>query len=108
MDVIDELIDRFGDPPAAVLSLVDVALLRNTLASFGFEEINEKPQGLLLYPKELDMEISAKIAAAMKNRVLVNTAGRPHLIVKPKRGEKMNAVAVLREVVEALSDGQKT
>lgn len=108
MDVIDELIDRFGDPPAAVLSLVDVALLRNTLASFGFEEINEKPQGLLLYPKELDMEISAKIAAAMKNRVLVNTAGRPHLVVKSKRGEKMNAVAVLREVVDALTDGQKT
>ena len=31
-DVYDELIDRFGEPPAAVCGLVDVALLRNMAA----------------------------------------------------------------------------
>ena len=30
MDVLDELIDRFGEPPASVKGLLDVALLRNT------------------------------------------------------------------------------
>ena len=32
MDVTDELIDRFGDPPKSVLGLIEVSLLRNTAA----------------------------------------------------------------------------
>ena len=98
----DELIDRFGEPPAAVLSLIDVAMLRNTLASFGFEEISQKPQGLLLYPERLDMEIAGKLMGALKNRVTVNASTRPHLLVKARQGEKMEPVAVLREVAAAL------
>ncbi len=35
MDVLDELIDRFGEPPASVKGLLDVALLRNTAARPG-------------------------------------------------------------------------
>ena len=34
MDVLDELIDRFGEPPASVKGLLDVALLRNTAAGW--------------------------------------------------------------------------
>lgn len=103
LDVTDELIDRFGDPPAAVISLLDVALLRNTLASYGFEEISEKPQGLLLYPHALDMEIAGKIIAVLANRATINAAGRPYMTIKPKKGQKMDAIAVLREVVAALT-----
>ena len=39
MDVFDELIDRFGEPPAAVQGLVDVALLRNMAAAVGVREL---------------------------------------------------------------------
>ena len=39
MDVLDELIDRFGEPPASVKGLIDVALIRNTAASLGIYEI---------------------------------------------------------------------
>ena len=37
MDVLDELIDRFGDPPQAVKGLVDVALVLNTAAGLGIK-----------------------------------------------------------------------
>lgn len=104
IDVTDELIDRFGDPPEAALSLLDVAFLRNTLASYGFEEINEKPQGLLLYPHVLDMEVAGKIVAspALKNRVLVNASSRPYLMVKPARGSRLDPIETLRSVAAAL------
>ena len=42
MDVTDELIDRFGDPPQAVQGLIEVALLRNIAASLGIYEISQK------------------------------------------------------------------
>ena len=103
MDVTDELIDRFGDPPVAVLSLLDVALLRNTLAAAGFEEISQKPQGLLLYPNQLNMDIAGKLIDALKNRVTLNASARPFLLVKAKKGEKMDPIAVLREITAALT-----
>lgn len=102
MDVTDELIDRFGEPPQAVLSLLDVALLRNTLAAYGFEEINEKPQGLLLYPNTLDMSITGKLIDQMKGRVLVNAGNRPYLSVKPKKGEQIDSISLLREIADIL------
>ena len=55
MDLIDELIDRFGDPPDAVKGLMDVALVRNTAAQFGIKEITQRGQPPLL-PEALDME----------------------------------------------------
>ena len=102
LDVTDELIDRFGDPPASVISLLDVALLRNTLARHGFEEINEKHATLLLYPNILDMGVVSKLIGALKPRVLVNASNRPYITVKPKKGEQCNSIAILREVVLAL------
>lgn len=102
LDVTDELIDRFGDPPPAVISLLDVAFLRNTLAAFGFEEISEKPQALLLYPNKLDMQIVSALIAAMNGRVMVNASNRPYITVKPNKGSKIEPIALLREVVAAL------
>ncbi len=104
IDVTDELIDRFGEPPKSVISLIDVALLRNKLATYGFEEINEKPQGLLLYPNTLDMDIASRLIGAMKGRVMVNAGNRPYIIIKSPKGQKINAVSLLREIVKALEN----
>jgi len=103
-DVIDELIDRFGEPPEAVLSLMEVALLRNILAGYGFEEINEKPQGLLLYMRTPDMAVVGRLeASSLKGRVKLNASDRPYLTIKPRPREKLDSVKTLREVAGALS-----
>lgn len=102
LDVTDELIDRFGDPPPSVLSLLDVALLRNTLAAKGFEEIGEKPQGIFLYPRRLDLEITGKLTAALKGRVLVNASNRPYIHIKPAPNTRSTALEILREAAAAL------
>ena len=41
-DLMDELIDRFGDPPPAVFSLVQVALLRGEAGKAGISDISQK------------------------------------------------------------------
>lgn len=40
LDVIDELIDRFGDPPQAVLDLIEVALIRHWAKRLFIKEIS--------------------------------------------------------------------
>ncbi|MBQ2500723.1 MAG: transcription-repair coupling factor, partial [Clostridia bacterium] len=54
-DVTDELTDRFGDPPQAVLGLIEVSLLRNIAAHVGVYEIGQSGNRLLLYWNRIDM-----------------------------------------------------
>ena len=46
-EILDELLDRFGDPPRAVTALLDVALLRSDAAQVGICDISQKGQQLI-------------------------------------------------------------
>ena len=101
MDVTDELIDRFGDPPDAVKGLVEVALLRNTAAQAGIGEITQSGSSLLFYQDPFDMSIIARLNAALKGRVMVNAGERPYFSVRiPKNTSPVNT---MREALEALT-----
>ncbi len=100
MDLIDELIDRFGDLPPTVETLLEVALLRNTLAAYGFSEINQKAQSLMLIPESLNLEIAQKLMAGMRGRVLVNASSKPYLTVR--LGKTKDVVETLKEIAAAL------
>ena len=41
-DVLDELIDRYGEPPQPVLKLMDVALLRAEAVQIGVSDISQR------------------------------------------------------------------
>lgn len=55
-DIIDELIDRFGDPPSCVNALVSVALLRSDAGRAGITDISQKAGRLLLKMKDFSMD----------------------------------------------------
>lgn len=48
-DVLDELIDRFGDVPKAVKGLIEIALVRSRAKNSGIYEIRQQNENLLLY-----------------------------------------------------------
>ena len=101
MDVYDELIDRFGEPPSAVQGLIDVALLRNMAAAMGIREIKEQQGSLLLYADRLDMELGMRMSAALKGRVKISAAGKPYYAVKIDRNGGKDELDTLREALEA-------
>ncbi len=41
-DIIDELIDRFGTPPKAVINLIDIAVIKAMASECGITDISEK------------------------------------------------------------------
>ncbi len=86
-DVIDELIDRFGDPPSSVVGLITVAQLRNTAIDLGIYEINRAGDTVRLFIESLDMARISALAQAMKGRITVSAAGKPHIAVKLHPGE---------------------
>ncbi len=95
-DVIDELIDRFGDPPVSVLGLIDVAELRNLAAARGIYEIKQNGGSVLLYQKQISKEEISRLITRLNGRVLVSAGSKPYIAIRLQSGE------VLEELKEAL------
>ena len=99
-DVLDELIDRYGDVPASVAGLVDISLVRVTAARAGVYEIGQKRDALLLYSDGYTAPRIKAAAAALPGRVTVNTSAKPYLSVRLGPGEA--PLDALRRVLDAL------
>lgn len=100
LDVYDELIDRFGEPPEAVQGLVEIALLRNMAANMGIYEVHYQGQNVLLYPRTLDMELGKILTKALYGRVLISAGAKPYFSIKCAPG--CTPLDTLREALESL------
>jgi transcription-repair coupling factor (mfd) len=100
LDVTDELIDRFGEPPASVKGLLDVALLRNTASSVGIREIKQQSESLLLY-KEIDMQEISALVKVMGSRVLLSAGSRPYVSIKLLKETPIEALANTLKIMRA-------
>lgn len=103
-DMLDELIDRYGDPPKSIQGLVDTALLRNTAAGLGITEITQRRGSLLFYITQPTPAQIAALSAKYKGRILFNSLDKPYIGVKPAKGEK--TMALMREVLFAMRDAE--
>lgn len=93
MDVIDELIDRFGEPPASVKGLVDVALLRAYAAKLGIYEIKQEKDNIVAYLNDLPPERIVEIASNMAGKGMVKAAGAtPHVVFRLKGSSPIEAI----------------
>ncbi|MBQ8598677.1 MAG: transcription-repair coupling factor, partial [Oscillospiraceae bacterium] len=100
LDILDELIDRFGEPPNSVKGLVDVSLLRNTAARMGISKITQKNDSLIFLQETFDLETASHLAATLKGRIMVNAGKEPYLAVRVLKGEK--PVDAMRIALEAM------
>ena len=88
-DLLDEIIDRYGEPPKGVLNLIDIALLRADAKECGIQDIKQKQSDVLLTMQSMDFQAISAICADpdYKNRLLfVATAKVPTLRLKLHSG----------------------
>ena len=95
-DVIDELLDRYGDVPASVMGLVDIALVRNRAAAIGVYEIRQNDNVLMLYVKELKSPAVADLLISLNGKATLNAGAKPFLAVKCPNGA--DSVEILKQV----------
>ncbi|MBR5753258.1 MAG: transcription-repair coupling factor, partial [Clostridia bacterium] len=82
LDVMDELIDRFGSPPPAVEGLIQVALLRNTAASLGIYEITQRGEALLLWWDDIDTKAVARASKKFRGRLMASGGQKSYVTFK--------------------------
>ena len=88
-DLLDEIVDRYGEPPKGVLNLIDIALLRANARAVGIKDIKQKAGDVLFTMTGLNFDAVSALCAEpqYKNRVLfVATAKEPTLRLKLASG----------------------
>ncbi len=96
-EVIDELIDRFGDLPDEVIGLCDVALLRNKAATAGISDIKQIDGNFVMYFAKVDMPRVSALAQKLRGRVMFTPSAKPHMTVRPDK--KLSILENAREIV---------
>lgn len=88
-DLLDEIIDRYGEPPKGVLNLIEIALLRANARKVGIVDIRQKAGDVLFTLSSLNFEAVSSLCAIdqYKARVqLVAAAKQPTLRLKLATG----------------------
>ena len=62
-DLLDEIVDRYGEPPKGVLNLIDIALLRAKAREGGIKDIRQKAGDVLFTLANLNFEAVSALCA---------------------------------------------
>ncbi len=84
-DLLDEIVDRYGEPPRGVLNLIDIALLRANARNAGIQDIKQKAGDVLFTLHNLNFDAVSLLCSdpGYKNRVIfVAAAKQPTLRLK--------------------------
>ncbi len=83
MDVLDEFIDRFGDPPKSVKGLVDVAQIRHRAAVVDIYEIRQRNDSVIFYVKDIKPAHITLLNKFLRKRVFIGAdKGKQYAIIK--------------------------
>lgn len=88
-DLLDEIVDRYGEPPKGVLNLVEIALLRANARNVGICDIKQKGAEVLFTMTNMNFEAITILCneADYKNRIqFVATAKEPTLRLRLASG----------------------
>ena len=103
-DVTDELVDRYGEPPAETVNLLRIALIHSTAGRCGIARLVQDASGIHIYPEELDIDRWSEVAEKLPQlRMLLS--GDAHLCLRLGKGE--NGLEKLQTCLSAYQDTQK-
>ena len=88
-DLLDEIVDRYGEPPRGVLNLIDIALMRAKAREAGIKDIKQKATDVLFTLSNLNFEAVGALCndPDYKERVtFLANAKEPTLRLKLSKG----------------------
>ena len=95
-DLLDEMMDRYGEAPKSVLALLDVALLRAAAAKAGVSDISQKGSSLRFTLAVFRPEALVAVCGLgkYKYRLTLSAGEQPSLTLKLKPGEDVLETAL--------------
>jgi transcription-repair coupling factor (superfamily II helicase) len=104
IDIVDELIDRFGDPPEVVMNLIDLSKLGLKARKLGIEKIKEEEKKINCYFEDMEQlqgEVIVKLIDKFPGKIKVRSAKKPVIGIR-NPGE--NNLPLLKEILGVLQE----
>ena len=106
-DVLDEIDDRYGEPPKTVKALIDVSLVRVEAAELDIYEISQRGDCLIIYSDAVSQNVAAPIVHRLGQRAIFMPGKKPYLSVRLGKSETplealrlvMTTIKELRELI---------
>ena len=107
-ELVDELIDRYGEPPRPVNNLISVALLRAAAARCRINDLAQKGDRLIFTLDEFRLEPFSALCAQEKytKRLLLIPGDTPRFSFRLAKGE--DPLRAARQVVENYAEALET
>ncbi|MCI9214156.1 MAG: transcription-repair coupling factor, partial [Oscillospiraceae bacterium] len=109
-DLLDELMDRYGDPPKTVYALLDVAMLRASAARAGICDISQHERQIKFVLSDFSAEAIAALVTGAKyrRRLVVNAGEIPSLTLtlQPKEKVLETSLAMVEDLLLAIESGE--
>ena len=94
-DVLSEFLDRFGEVPAAVVSLANISLVRVLGKKHAFYEVTSKDGSVVLfYTDRLDENAARLIIRTNERRILYNAKGKAYISAGSFDSESLDEAAL--------------
>ena len=81
-DMTDELLDRFGEPPAPVQNLLRIALIHTLASRCGVTSVRQDTAGIHITPQKLDFDAWSELSTLYPGRLRVILTGEPHILLR--------------------------
>ena len=104
-ELLDEIVDRYGDPPRGVMNLMAIAQLRARAAACGIADISQKGRTLVLTLSRFDFQAVGKLCSRdpwQKRIFLSPKAEKPTLTLNLVKNE--NSLKAAQTLIETAFD----
>ena len=86
-DMTDELLDRFGEPPAPVQNLLRIALIHTLASRCGITSVRQDTAGIHITPQKLDFDAWSELSSLYPGRMRVILSGEPHILLRLQKDD---------------------
>lgn len=108
-DFMDEILDRYGEPPHEIMVLMMVSLVRSLASRLGFEKVIVKDDKVLFYYAS-DKKFNKKSIAALlsapefEGKILLNASAKPYLHFMPIGVAPKDILSKCRDILTIMTD----
>lgn len=104
-DILNELSDRYGNPPETVNGLITVSLIRHDAMKHGIFKISEQDGRILFYFYKLTPDLLKAVAKASKSKIIVGGSGNRYVSLKKEKDE--GSLNLIKRALEYLDEAEK-
>ena len=98
LDIMDEMIDRYGDMPKPAENLLMIALIRANALKCKITSITQEGTEFRIVPSRIDIDVWSEVEENFDGKMKIILSSKPYISVRPNKGA--DALKSLNRVLE--------